>query len=222
MIKKLLLAGALTASLAILALAAQPVSADYYDCNGNIRSGDPRPSECHYFLSPTRSSSSDRTRANIVTDSSSTSSSDRTRADVVTNTGSSSSRTRVNVITPIGRNYSDLEEARNGADTIIVNDPDNYSKKYEVRNARKYCMRDYCYIVYDYCYDLTHCEQKTQRIPRENYEYENNWRDKLEDYLNDYFQRNPYGQCDPYRRDRGKCIYRGFHFGGFHNGYWYY
>ncbi len=223
MVKKLLLAGSLTTALAVLALVAQPVSADYYDCNGNIRSGDPRPSECHYYITPP--SNADRTRADVVTNSSSTSSydSDRTRAGVVTNSSSTSSydssRTRANVVTEIGRNYSDLEEARNRDDAVIVNDPDNYSKKYEVRNARKYCMRDYCYIVYDYCYDLTHCEEKVYKMPREDYGDRDDWRDMFGDYYNR--SRNE-DNCDQDRYGRSRCVYRGFHFGGFHNGYWYY
>jgi len=189
MTKKLLFAGFLTMTLATLALIAEPVSADYYDCNGNLKSGDPSPSECHYFLTHQRT------------------------------TSSSIGRNKVNIVTKIGKNYSDLEEARNSEDAIIVDDPDTYSKEYEVRNARKYCIRDYCYIVYDYCYDLTHCEQKVDRIPRDEYENSDDWKNMFEDYLNDYFKRNPNGNCGP---QTGKCVYRGFYFGGSHNGYWYY
>lgn len=234
MLKKLLFAGILTTGLATLALVAQPVSADYYDCNGNIRSGDPRPSECHYYLVPsqtTTTTDSSRNRADIITDTSSTSSSsydsDRTRADVVTEIGSSSTssvyetdRNRADIITEIGRDYYDYERPSTDSNAILADDPDDYSKEYEVRNARKYCMRDYCYIIYDYCYDLTHCEEKVYKMPREQYQYGDNWRDMLEDYLNDYFGRNRYDDCDRYYR--GRCIYRGFYFGGFHNGYWYY
>ncbi|MBD3156308.1 hypothetical protein GF369_00615 [Candidatus Peregrinibacteria bacterium] len=249
MTKKLLFAGVLTTSLAILALVAQPVSADYYDCNGVLKQGDPAPSECHYFLSPQRSSTSDRNRVDI-TDSRDTSSS-RDRAGIVTDATSSTStvddygRNRINITTDayntatsttnnyndrkrvsitreITRNYSDLEEARNRPDAIIEHDPDNYSKKYEVRNARKYCIRNYCYIIYDYCYDLTHCEEKVYKMPREEGQYEDNWRDKLEDYLDSYFDRYRPERCNPYGYSSRNCIYRGFYFGGFHNGYWHY
>lgn len=235
MIKKLLFAGALTASLAVLALVAEPVSADYYDCYGNIKSGDPAPSECHYYITPQRSATSDRDRAGIVTDSGSTSStSDRDRANIVTPTGSGTSssyspstdRTRADIVTEIGRNYSDLEDARNRADAVILNDSedemDYYSKPYEVRNARKYCIRDYCYIMYDYCYDLTHCEQKVQKMPRDNYDDGKNWRDMFDNYLKDHYHRDRERNCNQYGRYPGRCVYRGFHFGGFQNGYWYY
>ncbi len=207
MIKKLLFAGTLTVALATLTMVAETVSADYYDCNGNLKSGDPSPSECHYFLSPTRTSST-------------STSSDRNRAGIVTSTTTTSTtveRNRANIVTEIGRNYSELEDARNAEDAIIVNDPDDYSKEYEKRNARKYCVRDYCYIIYDYCYDLTHCEQKVDKIPRD--EYESNWQDAFEDYWNNYFRRPQYENCRP---QTGRCVYRGFYFGGFHNGYWYY
>ena len=246
MIKKLFFAGALTIALATLALAAEPASADYYVCNGNLRSGDPAPSECHYYLAPQRTnavtqdrarnranvvnsttSNSSRHRANIVNSStSSNSSSGRRRANVVNNSGYSrttpdtnfNNRKRVNIITEIGRNYSDLKHYRdqNANNGIIVNDPDNYSKKYEVRNARKYCIREYCYIIYDYCYDLSHCEQKIQKV--HNDEYNDNWRDFFEDYLDGYINRHR--ECNNY--GTGRCIYRGFYFGGFHNGYWHY
>jgi len=242
MIKKLLLAGTITGALATLALIAQPVSANYYDCNGNLHTGNPRPSECHYFLTPARSSSSNRNRAGVITNtesnsasdrsranivkesesSSTSSSSNRSRAGVVTNTGSTSykstGRSRAGIVTEIGRNYSDLEESRNRENAIIVNDPDNYSKKYEVRNARKYCTRNYCYIVYDYCYDLTHCERKVQKEARKDYQQEDNWMDMFEDYYNRYKNNH----CDHDQYGRSRCIYRGFHFGGYHNGYWYY
>lgn len=215
MTKKLIFAGTLTVALATLVMIAETVSADYYDCNGNLKAGDPSPSECHYFLAPQRTTSSntsyDRKRAEIVTSTGSSSTSSTTTST------STTGRSRANIITEIGRNYSELEEARNAEDAIIVNDPEDYSKKYEKRNARKYCVRDYCYIVYDYCYDLTHCEQKVDKIPRD--EYGTNWQDIFEDYWNDYFRRPPYENCRP---QTGRCVYRGFYFGGFHNGYWYY
>ncbi len=250
MIKKLFFAGMLTASLTILALVAKPVSADYYDCNGVLRSGDPAPSECHYFLSPQRSSNSGRERVN-VTDSYETSSS-RSRAGIVTDTGrtsdtninndrnrvnvtdnaygktsttttnNKSNRNRVSIISETGRDYNELEEARNRTDAIIEHDPNNYSKKYEVRNARKYCIRDYCYIIYDYCYDLTHCEEKVYKIPREQGRDKDDWRDMLEEYLDKYFDRHRPERCNPYGYPSHDCIYRGFYFGGFHNGYWHY
>jgi hypothetical protein len=238
MIKKLFFAGTLTVSLTILALVAQPVSADYYDCNGVLQSGDPAPSECHYFLSPQRSSTSERNRAGIVTDTGRSTSntesdrsreSDRTRANIIEDnykttrpTNNYNDRNRVSITSEIGRNYRDTEESRNRPDAIIERDPDNYSKKYEVRNARKYCVRDYCYIIYDYCYDLTHCEEKVYKIPREKGNREDDWRDMLEDYLDTYFDRYRPEKCNPYGYPSRKCVYRGFYFGGFHNGYWHY
>lgn len=249
MIKKLVFAGMLTASLAVLALVAQPVSADYYDCNGVLQHGDPAPSECHYFLSPQRSSTSDRNRvditdsrdtssrrdrAGIVTDANRTDSNDdnrdRNRVNITsdtygtttTTTNDHNNRNRVSITREISRNYSDLEEARNHPDAIIEHDPDNYSKEYEVRNARKYCIRDYCYIIYDYCYDLTHCEEKVYKMPREEGRHEDDWRDMLEEYLDNYFDRYRPERCNPYGYPSRNCIYRGFYFGGFHNGYWHY
>lgn len=238
MLKKLLFAGALTASLAVLALVAEPVSADYYDCNGNLRTGDPRPSECHYYLTPTPSSSSTsdtsdsgRTRVDVTDDSNrttttTTTDSDRTRVDVTSDIGRDYSyptyttdRTRVDVTEETGRNYTDDELNGNYSEGIVETDPDNYSKKYEIRNARKYCMRDYCYIIYDYCYDLTHCEEKVYKMPREEYNYGNDWRDMFEDYYDRYRDRYYRDDCDRYS---SRCVYRGFYFGGFHNGYWYY
>jgi len=228
MTKKLIIAGALTLGLSVITLMAEPANANYYDCNEKLQAGTPHPSECHYYLAPPQRTSSTPTRQRRRTESSGVTPSSRRRNHVVVDSTPSSrhrahvatdsSRHRVNVITKIGRNYSDLEEARNRNDAIVVNDPNNYSKKYEVKNARRYCIRDYCYIVYDYCYDLSHCEEKVQRVPRSN--YESDWRTQLQDYLDEYFKRRPQQPCNPYGQNPGKCIYRGFHFGGYHNGYW--
>ncbi|MCD6109252.1 hypothetical protein J7J83_00630 [bacterium] len=257
MTKKLIFAGALTTGLTILTLLAQTASADYYDCNGNVRSGNPRPSECHYYLTPSRSrnhvinTSSDsstmnhRSRNHVINTSSDSSTMNHRSRNHVINTSSDSSNTthrernhvvtdnsrnhvvtnsnrhRENIITGIGRNYSNIEKARNSRNAIIENDPGNYSKKYEVRNARKYCVRDYCYIVYDYCYDLSHCEEKVQRVPRDDYWHWNDWRNNLNKYLDEYLNKAGQEDCNRYDPNQDRCIYRGFHFGGYHNGYWY-
>lgn len=265
MLKKLLISGLSLSALAILALGAQTASADYYDCYGGLHSGDPRPGECYLLPRPSEQQDDSNGYNDLVPDQPS----DDGNGDYGYNTlapsgyyyddsstdsyPSDQSDYGYNVLEPSGYYYDDgsydngYDDSYNddsGSDNEWYNpDAPPYYKKYEVRNARKYCVRDYCYILYDYCYDSTHCEEKTRRVPREHYEevieeeeeerppslpdiYEpsrNTWNYWVNYYINNYFYGYPYGtnrpECD-HRHER--CVYRGFHFGGFHNGYWYY
>lgn len=216
-------------------------SADYYDCNWQIHEGDPAPSECHMFIKPDDmnstntlepSGSSGRTSDNDVNTLTPSGSSGRTSendVNVLTPSGSSG-RTYdndANILTPSG-SASDLRGETYPENNYPVTDEDDYYKKYYKKNVRDYCVRDVCYVLYDYCYDEIHCEAKKDVVPRNEYDPQydaydpdytrnrnNTWNYWINYYVNNYFYGMP--MCDSrYQR----CVYRGYHFGGYHNGYW--
>lgn len=230
MLKKLLLSGAVTGLIAVAAIAAPSACANYYDCNGNMHYGTPEYGECHYLVTPpSRSQSRERTPNTLVP-------SER-QSEPETNR-----RDSVKVLEPQPRDTSYRETSR---DSVNVLEPQRREEqksegRYEIRNARKYCVRDYCYYVYDYCDELGNCVKKQKRYENPNYNpYENDETDSHEDsydrgntydysktwnywvnqYINNYYyQHSKPEYCYP---GSGRCIYRGFHFGGYHNGYWY-
>jgi hypothetical protein len=154
-------------------------SARYYDCNWQIHEGNPPPSECHMFVSPddvkstntlSTSGSSGRTSDNSVNNLSSSESSGRTSDNSTNNLSSSGSSGRtsdndVNVLSPTG-SASDLRGETERDDNAPATDPEDFYKEYYKKNVRDYCVRDVCYVLYDWCYDEIHCEPKKDVVDR--------------------------------------------------------
>ena len=101
----------------------------------------------------------------------------------------------------------------------------------DIRKVRKYCVREYCYIIYEICDSSGHCTEEAKRVPREDfYDYErpqNDWRESLNNYTYNYIYNN-YNTFNFYNSDyfndcrfytRG-CVYRGTYYGRYHNRYW--
>ena len=219
-------------------------SARYYDCNWQIHEGDPPPSECYMFVSPddarstntlSTSGSSGRTSDNSTNTLSTSGSSGRTLDNSTNNlsTSGTSGRTsnnNVNVLTPSG-SASDLRAESTKDDNAPATDPNDFYKEYYKKNVRDYCVRDVCYVLYDYCYDETHCEAKKDVENRNEYDPQydptnpdysrnryNTWNYWINYYVNNYTNNYYIGMpaCDSRYQ---KCVYRGYHFGGYHNGY---
>ena len=184
MLKKLLYLAVPIAALTIIGV--QSVSADYYDCEGNIRPGSPGPSECHYFTRPP-------------------------------------AETHVN-------NEPSITPRCEGKDCYDYKyRPDLPNNEPEIRNTRKYCVRDYCYFIYEICYSNGYCEQKAERIETDEYDEDHSqnryyWKDSLNNYVYNHFYFNFYNK-DDHRHDYcgyydRNCVYRGAHYGRYHNRYW--
>lgn len=235
MLKKLLIAGAVLGGITLLALSAPFASADYYDCSGQFHYGDPGPSTCHYFIRP-----NERTR--VPNDRNVLEPNEREPREPSVQPR----EPEINVLEPQPRDpyRPDVDQDRDV--NVLVpqrrepsrtpSTTDRDEPRYEIRNTRRYCVRDLCYIVYDYCDDLGHCTEKVKTYDNPNYhedihedidhghghtdKYSRTWNYWINNYVYNYFYGNRNrDNCYP---DRGRCIYRGFHFGGFHNGYWYY
>lgn len=207
MLKRLLYLAIPVAALTIIGV--QSVSADYYDCEGNIRPGSPGPSECHYLTQPP------------------------TNRDVETEP---SVRPRCEGRECYNYNYRPNLPDYNYNLILPEDEPEEIvpeDNEPEIRNTRKYCVRDYCYFIYEICYSNGYCEQKAERIEKNEYEdfepdYDENhshnryyWKDSLNNYVYNYFYYNFYDRddddCGYYNRG---CVYRGAHYGRYHNRYW--
>jgi len=194
MLKKLLYLALPIAALAVIGL--QTASADYYDCEGNIRPGTPGPSQCHYLTVPP-----------------------------------SSTPVQPEPVQPQLHVYKPQLQPL----TVVLPEPEEEEvDEVDIKNSRKYCVRDYCYLIYEVCYSNGYCEQKAERIDRDDYydyDYDrgdnyrgNHWQDSLNNYVYNYFQYNFYnygnrGHDDCDYRDRD-CVYRGTYYGRYHNRYW--
>lgn len=205
MLKKLLLFGLPVAAIAILFT--QIASADYYDCQGNIRPGYPNASQCRGLKTPPAPINDVQTQPNSSFSLTPTCNGvpcdiPQYRPERTTNP-----QTSINEAEELNPNNQDVPQS--------VNEPDK-SEGF-IKNIRKYCIRNYCYIIYEYCIN-GYCKETSKRILQDeldnNYSIQNNWNDRL----NNYFYNNYYEGCrDDYR---GKCIYRGTHYGRYHDNYW--
>jgi len=226
-------------------------SADYYDCNWQVHSGDPAPSECHMFVTPEdrtantlspsgssgRTSDDDNNVHNLTPSGSSGRTSDDNSDTGVHNLSPSGTSGRtsvdntetdtdVNYLTPSG-SASDFRGENDNSDNYPATDENDSYKDYYKKNVRDYCVRDVCYVLYDWCYDEIHCEAKKDVVARDEYDpqydpYDPNYsrnRNNTWNYWINYYINNYYGMpaCDSRYQ---KCVYRGYHFGGYHNGYW--
>jgi len=203
MLKKLLF---LALPVAALAIALMPTaSADYYDCQGNLRPGTPGPSQCHYLTAPPAAVPQVQPVIEPV---------------VVT--------PRPYVFEPLQVELSPLTVE------ILQDDSDDDDNEGHVENTRKYCVRDYCYFIFEICYDNGYCEEKAERVDRDEYEnYERpererctSWGECLNNYTynyvyntyNNYYNYNNHD--DDCRYTSRGCVYRGAHYGRYSNRYW--
>lgn len=217
MLKKLLFLTLPIAALAVISI--QTASADYYDCQGNVRPGTPGPSQCHWFTDPP---SADQPQ-DVTPDSSPS-------ITITPICSGNNCGNRPQEITPAP--YVPYAPYEPQPQEIV---PEPVDSSVHIRNTRKYCVRNYCYFIFEICYSDGHCEERSERVERDEYEDQNNyehrevepvcrdWRGCLNNYTYNYFYDRYYR---PYNNDcryrNRNCIYRGIHFGGYHNGYWHY
>lgn len=227
MLKKLLFLTLPIAAIAVLTM--QTASADYYDCYGNVRPGSPGPSECHYFTDPPAANQPQNVTPNQPYEPSITitpicsGNNCNNRPQEIQPTISPSI-----IITPLCNERNCDPQPQE-----IVPEPVDSSAY--IRNTRKYCVRDYCYFIFEICYSDGHCEEKSERVRRDEYEHREvepvctDWRDCLNNYTynyyynyyyNNYYYNNDYNDDCRYRERN--CVYRGTHYGRYHNGYWHF
>lgn len=259
--KKAIFLGTIVSTLAVIAVYSPIASADYYDCSGKYHYGSPGPSECHYLVNPPKRTErserkprkpntlepgqryndplrSDRENLNILKRR------PRLESDIrVTDRGS-------NILKPQSRHKYDLQKKERQRNVLVPQKREKEKeKRYEIRNSRKYCVKDYCYYVYDYCDNYGNCVKKKRKYKNPNYNpdndynnhydeqdkqetenetsysrgniYKNNktWNYRVNKYIYNYYY-NKIRQPEYCNNHSGRCIYRGFHFGGYHNGYW--
>lgn len=207
MIKKLLLLALPVAAIAVLSF--QVASADYYDCQGNLREGSPGPSECRQLRDVEESSS--------------------------TNTGVNTTPTTPTTVTGINTLPMVTQMCGDRPCSIVDTQTTTDDDDFDIRNVRKYCVREYCYLIYEVCRSNGQCKEYSKRVPREDYEdYNNNtnndyddWRERLNNYTYNYIY-NRYNIYNFYNSDRfndckfyeNGCAYRGTYYGRYHNRYW--
>lgn len=281
MLKKILFASTIVATIAITLTTGPLASADYYDCSGNLRPGEPGPSECHYFIQPAQRKPNRQRKPNILNPTKrkpnvlnpnerepNVLNPNERNPNTVTPTRRNPERTsqdKVNVLTPQARETVNVlkpnprepvnvsrPQARETLNTSSKNNLNvleparqRTEKTYKIRNTRKYCVKNYCYFIYDYCDSSGNCIRKQKKYENPNYNpyeyetaensnanpgnnqdeqknaYNNNILNNLvNNYINNhYYQYRSNNYCNSYMKD---CVYRGFHFGGYHNGYWRY
>ncbi|MBN1494196.1 hypothetical protein JW911_00480 [Candidatus Peregrinibacteria bacterium] len=231
--------------------------ADYLDCDWRYHYGEPQMGECYYLINPgNRNSGNDNdvtttsaddyfgssttsgyNNSDVTTSSASdyfgsSSSSGYNNSDVTTSSASdyfgnssSSGYNNSDVTTSSASDY--FGSGSSSSDSQITSSDDKYSDKF-IKNYRDYCAGDYCWVIYDECYDNTHCWEKKERYPRNEYDPDynagdnnysrnrgNTWNYWVNYVVNNYYMGWP--TCDSRYQ---KCVYRGFHFGSYHNGYW--
>ncbi len=173
MIKKILLLSLPIAALAFLSF--QVASADYYDCEGIIREGNPGPSECRQLRKPP-------------------SSEDHQEYD---------------------RRPSLTRECDYRGCIEVEQYHHNDEADLSIRKVRKYCVRDYCYIIYEICEENGQCVEEAKRVKREEYEKKPDWQDWTRQNTYNYFYQNNY-----YTKINFDSVYRGTHYGRYYNRYW--
>lgn len=191
MIKKILLLSLPIAALAILSF--QVVSADYYDYQGIRREGQPGPSEWRQLRTPPEIE--DRYEYD--------------RPPSLTRGCDEYNCNNVRTINPIRPIEVERYPQTNNNDEADLN----------IRKVRKYCVRDYCYIIYEICEENGRCVEEAKRVKKENYEkkYEkkHDWRDWTRQNTYKYFYKNYY-----YPKQDFDYVYRGTHYGRYYNRYW--
>lgn len=221
MFKKLLLIGMPLAAIVIIS--AQTASADYYDCYGNIQPGSPGNSECHYYTdTPNHPHGQTQTPGYVEM----TPTCGGVPCDLSQTRYPDPEPDYQELIPDYDEVPPSLAEPDFGDDYFDNHNADTY-----IKNVRKYCVRDWCYILYELCYEYNdYCVDKGERVPRDEYEgrydrepdYYRNWRDRLNNYTynyfyNNYYYNNYYDDCGYNNR---YCVYRGINYGRYHNRYW--
>lgn len=244
--KKALFLGTIVSTLAIIAVYSPMVSADYYDCSGKYHYGNPGPSECHYLVNPpkrTERAESKPRKPNTL------------EPGQRHNEPLRSGRDSLNVLQAEPRLKTDKRVTDRDRNLLKPQSRQKYDlqekeKRYEIRNSRKYCVKDYCYYVYDYCDNYGNCVKKKRKYKNPDYNpgndynnhydgqdkqetenessysrgntYNNNsrsWNYRVNKYIYNYYYKK-ISQPEYCNNHSGRCIYRGFRFGGHHNGYW--
>lgn len=91
----------------------------------------------------------------------------------------------------------------------------------DIRKLRKYCVRNYCYVIYEICEENGRCVEESKRIKKDDYEeYEQSikktkWRDWTRQKTYQYFYDNY-----SYTKRNYDYVYRGTRFGGYNDRYW--
>lgn len=204
MLKKLLYFALPIAALTVIGM--QTASADYYDCEGNVRPGTPGPSQCHYLTQP----------PSALPDQP-----EQTTPPVIESCPNGNCG--IYQYTPQLQPFT-LVVPQDEPEEIVP-DEDEVT---EIRNSRKYCVRDYCYIIYEICYSNGYCEKKAERIGRDQMDQNDNdhgnnyyWGNQLNNYVYNYFYYNYYyGRNDDCDYRNRNCVYRGSHYGRYTNRYW--
>jgi len=187
MLKKLLFLSLPIAALVLLSF--QIANADYYDCQGIRREGQPGPSECRNLRTVEETQS---------------------QYDVPREYDYPPRLTRMCGNVPCDQ-YQPYEPERI--------DPEPPTERYEeddlyIRKVRKYCVRNYCYIIYEVCDSAGHCEEEAKRYKKDKKDWDD-WRDWFKKETYDYYYRHYY-----YPKYRYDFVYRGSHYGRYHNRYW--
>jgi len=217
---------ALSVLIAAITMPVLTAHADYLDCENRYHYGYPQQGECYYLMDPTdRGGSTNNNNDDVTTGSAD---------DYFGNDNSGYNND--DVTTGSADDYfgnSTLDDNTGSA----TDSDDKYSDTY-IKNYRDYCAGDYCWAIYDECYDDIHCWEKKDRIPRDEYDPEYNPDDNVKDdnngndydytrnrgntwnywynyVVNNYYMGSP--SCDSRYEN---CVYRGYHFGSYHNGYW--
>jgi hypothetical protein len=202
MLNKLLYFALPIAALAVMGV--QTASADYYDCEGNVRPGTPGPSQCHYLTKPP---------AELPVQPEPTTESI---------TPCANGNCGIYQFTPQFPQYTIIVPDDDEPEEIVPDD----NEVTEIRNSRKYCVRDYCYIIYEICYSNGYCEKKAEKVDRNDMNDDNHdnnyyWGNQLNNYVYNYFYNNYYfGRNDNCDSGTRNCVYRGSHYGRYTNRYW--
>ena len=204
-------------------------SADYIGCDGEYYYGEPQFGECWRMDDP-QNYNPDHDNGNTVNDLEASGNSGRTMDD--TDNSSDPWDNEVNDLESSG-SASDWREQSNKDDLAPETEEGDVYKETHVENLRDYCTSDTCWVIYDECYDSQHCLPKKESYPRSeydpNYDKEGNnysrnrgntWNYWINYYLNNYYITNNYYGMPACNSRYQKCVYRGYHFGGYHNGYW--
>lgn len=184
----------LSVPIAALALLSfQVTNADYYDCQGIIREGRPGPSECRQLRRPPE-------------------------PEEVPPQLTPSLR-----LTQLCGNFPCNEPQNTEPYRIDPNPPiERPDEDLDIRKVRKYCVREYCYIIYEICDSSGHCEEEAKRVKQDELDWDNNedcercsdWRDRLSYNTYNYF----YNNYNNYNYNN--YVYRGTHYGRYYNRYW--